>query len=57
MSVRQRITPKINFEATSLIDLISWDENVFEPVYTCSFSKDELKQFLLKPMDPPPKKQ
>ena len=53
VSVRQRITPSINLNATSLIELIPWDKNVYEPIYTCSYSKAELKQFLETPFDPP----
>ena len=53
-SVRPRITPKLNLQATSLTNLISWeDTNVYEPVYTCSLPKKNIKDFVSKPCDPP----
>ena len=52
-SVRPRITPKLNLQATSLTNLISWeDTNVYEPVYTCSLPKKNIKDFVSKPFDP-----
>ena len=39
-----------NPDATKLVELCSWDSNVFEPVLTCSLTMDDLKLFLVKPM-------
>ena len=54
MSVRPRVTPKLNLSATSLIKLISWRQcEVQEPSFTCSLSKAEIQGFLEKPYIPP----
>ena len=46
-SVRPRITPKLNLSATGLSKLISWKPGqVYEPIYTCSLSKAEIKGFI-----------
>ena len=51
MSVRQRITPKLNLNATSLQQLISWKENELdEPVFTCSLTKKQLTSLIEKPL-------
>jgi hypothetical protein len=53
-SVRPRITPKMNLSATSLQKLITWKSSqVHEPVFTCTLSNDEIKEFLSKPYDVP----
>ena len=47
MSVRQRITPKPNLNATSFQQLISWKENELdEPVFTCSLTKKQLTSLI-----------
>ena len=52
--VRPRVHAKyLNKDATKLTDLISWEENVYEPVFTCSLSPDDIRQFLDRPMDVP----
>ena len=52
--VRARIhAPFFNKEATKLLNLISWDSNVFEPIYTCSLSPDNIREFLDRPMEVP----
>ena len=40
INVRQHVNPKINFDATELTDLISWDK-CYEPVFTCNMDKKE----------------
>ena len=52
-SVRSRINSEVNLEATSLIDLISWEKDVFEPILTMHLSDDDLRQFFEKPMEVP----
>ena len=46
MSNRSHLTPRINLSATSLIDLISWDRDIHEPVFTCSLQSTEIKTFI-----------
>ena len=53
-SFRERITPQLNFEATTLKDLILWDETTpYEPIFTCNMSKDTIKSFQNSPMKAP----
>lgn len=53
-SVRPRKTPKLNLSATSLVELIDWQPGeVDEPVFTCSMSKTEVRNFIAKPFLPP----
>ena len=50
LSLRDRVTPRLNLEATSLQTLISWKlEELHEPVFTCKLTKEELNQYLEKP--------
>ena len=49
INVRQHVNPKINFEATELTDLISWDK-CYEPVFTCNMDKREIRRFRNTPM-------
>ena len=44
--LRQRLTPTINLDAEYLPDLISWDKDVHEPIFTCSISSSDMKSFL-----------
>lgn len=54
MSVRPRVTPKINLSAKSLIKLIKWKPGqVAEPVFTCKLSKKEIQQFRDTPFQAP----
>ena len=54
MSVRDRITPKLNLLATSLQTLILWKlEELHEPVYTCKLSREQLNLILEKPFHVP----
>ena len=54
MSVRPRITPKINLSATSLVKLIKWNSGqVVEPVFTCRLSTQEIQQFRDIPYEAP----
>ena len=54
MSVRPRVTPKINLSAQSLIKLIQWKAGeVAEPVFTVNLSKQEIQQFRDTPFQPP----
>lgn len=50
MSLRPRITSKLNLSATSLHNLITWQPGkVQEPVFTCFLSRDQIKEILIKP--------
>ena len=54
MNVRSRKTPEINFNATSLKNLIFWDKiKCYEPVFTCKLSREEIKSFKDSPMSVP----
>ena len=54
MDIRIRKTPNINFNATSLTNLIFWDKiKCYEPVFTCKYSKNELLMFKDSPMIAP----
>ena len=54
LSLRDRVTPRLNLEATSLQTLISWKlEELHEPVYTCKLTKEELNQYLENPYPGP----
>ena len=54
LSLRDRVTPRLNLKATSLQTLISWKlEELHEPVYTCKLTKEELNQYLEKPYPVP----
>ena len=46
MGVRKHLTPKLNLSARDLISLISWENDVQEPVFTCSISSDELNNLI-----------
>ena len=53
-SPRDRITPDLNFEATSLRDLILWDKTTsYEPIFTCKMNKATIKSFENSPMEAP----
>ena len=41
--VRARRTPDINFSASSISDLISWDRDIHEPSFTCSLTKEQVE--------------
>ena len=54
LSLRDRVTPRLNLEATSLQTLISWNlKELHEPVYTCKLTKGDLIQYLEKPFPVP----
>ena len=40
----------LNPDAKNLTELCSWDKNVFEPVFTCQLTLQEIKQFKEQPM-------
>ena len=48
-SVRDFHTPALNWEATSLIDLIDWTD-ASEPILTCHLSKAEVLSFKEEPL-------
>ncbi|KAJ8399537.1 hypothetical protein AAFF_G00409480 [Aldrovandia affinis] len=50
-SVRNRRTPDINCDTSSIGDLISWSEGVSEPPLTCFLSTSEVKNFINTPME------
>ena len=39
-----------NNSAEKLVELCSWDSNVYEPVLTCSMTVAEIKEFKERPM-------
>ena len=41
--VRARRTPDINFSASSISDLISWDRDIHKPSFTCSLTKEQVE--------------
>ena len=52
--VRPRKTPSINIQSTSLTTLISWEKNdLHEPVFTTSLSKDEIRGIVDTPFTAP----
>ncbi|KAF0297732.1 hypothetical protein FJT64_004840 [Amphibalanus amphitrite] len=54
VSVRPRITPKLNPSASSLTNLISWQpDEVYEPVFTCHMPTSDIKIFADSPYRPP----
>ena len=50
-SVKVRRVPPINPDATVLQDLISWDDDVTEPLLTCKLSTLELLELEVNKMD------
>ena len=52
--VRPRRTPLIKQDAVSLITLINWDNNVFEPIFTCHLTNEEVKKLEDVPFPIPP---
>ena len=54
MRIRPRKIPKLNFEATTLQELVKWENGVVqEPVFTCSLTKDKLVLLRLTPLITP----
>ena len=54
LSVRDRVSPRLNLEATSLQTLIPWKlKELHEPVYTCKLDREQLTQILEKPFPVP----
>jgi len=53
LSVRPRKTPSINSNATTLLELIEWSENVYEPPLTCKLRLSEVRKFINEPMQVP----
>ena len=51
--VRSRRTPDINFSASSISDLISWDRDIHEPSFTCSLTKEQIKELEDTPFPAP----
>ena len=49
-TITARRTPEVNLEATSLINLISWGDDVHEPVLTMNLTEEQLRQFYSDPM-------
>ena len=51
MSVRPRVTPKINLSAKTVESLITWKKGqVWEPVFTCNLSKADIQKLVDKPL-------
>nr|XP_047127151.1 uncharacterized protein LOC124808078 [Hydra vulgaris] len=54
MQIRPRKTPKLNFAATTLQELVKWENGVVqEPVFTCSLTRDNLLLLRLIPLITP----
>jgi hypothetical protein len=53
MSVRPRKTPNINANASSLVELIEWKNDVHEPPLTCNLTTTEVMKFTEMPMEVP----
>ena len=54
MDVRPRKTPKLNFNATTVKDLIDWNTSeILEPALTCSLSTEELCKVTDKAFETP----
>ena len=53
LSVRARNTPTINYNATCLVDLINWSNDLYESPLTCSLTTSEVKQFIDIQMEVP----
>ena len=52
--VRPRRTPTINLQCTSLMNLISWENNdLHEPVFTASLNNDEIRALVDTPFNAP----
>ena len=49
-----RKTPLIRQDAVSLIILINWDNNVFEPIFTCHLTNKEVRKLVDVPLPIPP---
>ena len=49
-SVRPRVHPYLNINATNLTDLIDWD-GATEPIITCQITTAELEKFRESPME------
>ena len=52
-SVRARVTPKLNFNAQTLTELIFWDD-IREPVLTTGLSTSEIEALRVTPLSVPP---
>ena len=51
LSNRPRVHAEtFNPEAKKLTELCSWESNVYEPVFTCSLTQDQIKEFEMRPM-------
>jgi hypothetical protein len=53
LSVRPRITPVMNPNATSLLELIDWSEKAYEPPLTCKLKSSEISRFIEQSMQLP----
>lgn len=55
LSVRPRITPAVNFNANTLLELIDWSDKgkIYEPPLTCKLKISEIKKFIEEPMQVP----
>ena len=53
LSVRPRKTPTINLEAKTLTTLISWDKDIYEPVFTAKLPRDIIQSFVDTPFSAP----
>ena len=49
---RPRRTPFLNFDATTLEDIIDWNKDkVHEPVFTCKLSTEEVRSLIYSPLE------
>ena len=52
-NIRAKKNPEINMEATSLKNIISWENDVFEPILTTELTDEDLMHFYEEPMKVP----
>ena len=52
-SIRNRVTPELNFNATTLTNLILWEKQAYEPIFTCKLTSETIKSFKNTPLDVP----
>ena len=54
MGCRDRVTPFLNMDATTLIELIDQEKDtVHEPVFSCNLPQADIKQIIENPMEIP----
>ena len=54
MEVRYHKTPQLNLSASTTRELIEWNNETYEPVFTCELNCEELKKIYDEPLPIPP---